>query len=72
MAYHYVPRGYTPAKVNHIYSRWSMRNTYSRYKLADVNEATGYCKLVSLMSGYVFYVSIAELSNWYIVGKAGE
>lgn len=75
MAYHYVPTGHTPVIVGRIYSRYPVNSPYShysRYKCVKVNEATGCCKLVPVHGSYVHYVSIAELSHWYIVGKAGE
>lgn len=73
MACHYITPGHTQAIVGRIYSRYpvsSRYSTWSRYKLTSVNEATGACKLVPVHGSYTFYVSVAELSNWHIVGKA--
>lgn len=72
MATHYQPEGYTPIKVGHTYARYPAGHMYCfhRYKLVEVNEATGMCRLIPTSdSKYVLYMSKSTLSNWYVVGR---
>lgn len=71
MAAHYKERGPTPLTVGLLYSRYPAGHLYSSYKfkLLAYSTATGCCKLRSVDSGYLIYMSDSEVTNWHIVSN---
>lgn len=67
MTFNLPSPGHSPIIVGAIYSR-SLHVGATRARLRRYSEKTGTCVMVST-SGYVFYLTSTELSNWHLVER---